>query len=142
MAAIITVTGNVGSVVFKRINKKNGEQGSVMELSLASNHTKKEGTGDNAKYTVLSTDWYNCELWGNNAEHLSKVIQKGAPLRVEGWEEISTYEKDGETQVSRKILINRIYLSLNSRIESITLKKSNPTDHTDPAEQDLDDIPQ
>jgi len=52
------------------------------------------------------TEWHNLVSFGKQAEILEKYLNKGSQVYIEGRLQTSTYEKDGQTHYSTKIVVN------------------------------------
>ena len=126
MSIQITVTGNVGNIpTFKNIPRKDGTTVPVCNFSLASSDYRRVGDDDFEQ--VGETAWLECSYFGDKAESLAKVLQKGMPLIGRGREQLrkSIIEKDGQTQTytNRVLNVEQIGLNLLSpRIEVIKLR--------------------
>jgi single-strand DNA-binding protein len=56
------------------------------------------------------TEWHSVTMWGKRGEALSKFLQKGERIFVEGSLRTSSYEKDGEKRYRTEIVANNIIL--------------------------------
>jgi single-strand DNA-binding protein len=63
----------------------------VLNLRLATN----ESFFDKNKEPQERTEWHSIVVWGTRAEALSKTLNKGACVLVEGGLRTSSFEKDG-----------------------------------------------
>lgn len=57
------------------------------------------------------TEWHSVTLWGKRGEALSKFLQKGERIFVEGSLRTSSYEKDGEKRYRTEVIANNIILA-------------------------------
>ena len=121
------VTGNVGNIpTFKNVPRKDGSTIPVCNFSLASSDYRRVGDDDFEQ--IGETAWLECNLWGDKAESLAKVLQKGMPLVVVGTEQLrknTTTDENGQTKtyINRVLNVERIALNLLSpRIEAIKLR--------------------
>jgi single-strand DNA-binding protein len=53
-------------------------------------------------------DWHRVEAWEKTAELVAKYMKKGSKIGLEGRIKYETYEKDGETKYSTKIVADRV----------------------------------
>ncbi|MBX3227940.1 MAG: single-stranded DNA-binding protein [Labilithrix sp.] len=56
------------------------------------------------------TEWHSVTMWGKRGEALSRFLQKGERIFVEGRLQTSSYEKDGEKRYRTEIIANNIIL--------------------------------
>lgn len=56
------------------------------------------------------TEWHSITMWGKRGEALSRFLQKGERIFVEGRISTSSYEKDGEKRYRTEIIANNIIL--------------------------------
>jgi single-strand DNA-binding protein len=56
------------------------------------------------------TEWHSVTMWGKRGEALSRFLQKGERIFVEGRISTSSYEKDGEKRYRTEIVANNIIL--------------------------------
>lgn len=56
------------------------------------------------------TDFIQCTAWNKLAEILEKFITKGDKLTIQGRLETGSYEKDGQTHYTTKVVIQNIEL--------------------------------
>ncbi|MFO0739261.1 MAG: single-stranded DNA-binding protein [Labilithrix sp.] len=56
------------------------------------------------------TEWHSVTMWGKRGEALSRFLQKGERIFVEGRISTSSYEKDGEKRYRTEIIANNIIL--------------------------------
>jgi single-strand DNA-binding protein len=61
------------------------------------------------------TEWHRVTVWGKRGEALSKFLQKGSTIFVEGRISTSSYEKNGEKRYSTDIIANNIILAGRGR---------------------------
>jgi len=74
------------------------------------------------------TEWHNVSVFGKMAENCEKYIHKGSQVYVEGKIQTDTYEKDGETKKSMKIIANTVqFLDSKSDRGEPTEEKSRST---------------
>ena len=98
----------------------------VAQFSLAVNRQYKNENGG------YDTDFINCELWGKQAETISKYTQKGDLIAVSGALRIEKYkDKEGNTKTRTYIAVENITL-LNSHKQKEEKIAQSPT--TNPSE--------
>lgn len=56
------------------------------------------------------TDFIQCTAWNKSAEVLEKLTTKGDKLTIQGRLETGSYEKDGQTHYTTKVVIQNIEL--------------------------------
>jgi single-strand DNA-binding protein len=57
------------------------------------------------------TEWHSVTMWGKRGEALSRFLQKGERVFVEGGLRTSSYEKDGEKRYRTEIVATNIILN-------------------------------
>lgn len=125
MSIQLTVRGNLGqNCELKEIKRNDGETGFVLNFSVASTRYKRQNIDGQDRYVPDGpVEWIDCEIWGRQAQNLSKVLAKGMPVVIEGEERIEFYEKDGHPVITRRLRADNVYLNLSSgRVESVSLK--------------------
>ena len=76
-------------------------------FSIATNESYKGKDGEWKE----NTQWHNLKAWGKTAELISKMLDKGNEVVVEGKLVNETYEtKDGEKRYSTSINVNEFLL--------------------------------
>lgn len=83
----------------------NGGQ-AVLKLRLATN----ESYLDRDRQRKERVEYHSITVWGRRAEALSKFLQKGSRIFVEGSLHTSSYEKDGQKRYSTEVVANNIIL--------------------------------
>lgn len=56
------------------------------------------------------TSWHSVSVWGKRGEALSKILNKGTTVYVEGRLQTSTYEKNGEKRYSVDVVATDVVL--------------------------------
>lgn len=56
------------------------------------------------------TEWVSCTLWGKRGESLSRILEKGKQVYVEGSLSTSSYEKDGEKRYRTEVNVREVIL--------------------------------
>lgn len=94
MSIQLTVRGNLGqNCELKEIKRNDGETGFVLNFSVASTRYKRQNIDGQDRYVPDGpVEWIDCEIWGRQAQNLSKVLAKGMPVVIEGEERIEFYE--------------------------------------------------
>src|SRR5579864_7109712 len=100
----VLLLGNLGADPELKVTQ--GGQ-SVLKLRLATT----ESYLDRNNTRQERTEWHRVTLWGKRAEALSKFLQKGERIFVEGRIQTSSYEKDGEKRYSTEVVANNIILA-------------------------------
>lgn len=102
---LLNIAGNVGrDAELRQVNTQNGSQ-SVLSFPVAVKSSKK---GADGKY--LST-WFDCTLWGKQAESLAQYIKKGSAVAVAGEVELEQYTaKDGSAGAKLKLNAQKVTL--------------------------------
>ena len=86
----------------KDMELKQSNGGSAyVQFILAVNRTFKDSNGEQ------QADFITCVAWNKTAETLSKYVQKGALIGIEGRLQVRSYEKDGSRQWASEVVINR-----------------------------------
>ena len=80
---------------------------SILKLRLATTETYL----DKSNTRQERTEWHSITLWGKRGEALSRFLQKGERIFVEGSIRTSSYEKDGEKRYRTEIVANNIILA-------------------------------
>jgi single-strand DNA-binding protein len=98
-----TVLGNVG----KDPEYKVISTGSALcKFSVATTEKYKNREDE----MVEQTEWHNIEIWGKLADIANQYLRKGNKVYIEGRIKTDTYEKDGITRYSTKIVATDMVL--------------------------------
>ncbi len=54
------------------------------------------------------TTWVPCVVWGSQATHLAKYLQKGSKIAVQGRLSSRTYEKEGQTHHVLECTVDKV----------------------------------
>ncbi|MFO0549583.1 MAG: single-stranded DNA-binding protein [Polyangiaceae bacterium] len=100
----VVLFGNLG--VEPELRATQGGQ-SILKLRLATT----EGYLDKDKNFIEKTEWHDVTVFGPRAEGLSRVLNKGDRLLVEGSLRYSSYEKDGITRYRSEIVAREVCLA-------------------------------
>lgn len=119
--------GNVGKAPALRYNAVNGEQRAVLNMSVRFDHRVQD---DEGVYKDEGGFWAAVSYWGKRAEHVAKLLKKGARVSVQGEQfcEVWADEETGEEKSRMKI--NASFVGIDPLcVESVTFKKrSEPED--------------
>ena len=100
----VTLIGHVGNTPEMKTfdgNKK------LARVSIATNESYKNKQGEK----VTETTWHNVIAWGPLAERLSKYVQKGAELAIEGKLVNNNYiDKEGVKRYTTEIQMTEMLL--------------------------------
>lgn len=100
----VLIIGNLGHQPELRYT---GSGQAVLSLRIASNEKWKNRDGE----WQDRTEWHSVVIWGNRAEGLSKVINKGTQMFVEGRLQTRTWEdKDGNKRYTTEIVAREVIL--------------------------------
>lgn len=61
------------------------------------------------------TEWFDCVLWGNQADIAGKHLSKGDQVYLEGRTKTRNYEKDGQTVYKTEVVIDLMEFANGSR---------------------------
>jgi len=100
----VMLLGNLGADPELRVTP--GGQ-SILKLRLATT----ERYLDRNQTWQERTDWHRITVWGKRGEALSKILQKGSNIFVEGRLQTSSYEKNGEKRYSTDVIATNIILT-------------------------------
>lgn len=100
----VLLLGNLGADPELRVTP--GGQ-SILKLRLATTETYL----DKSNTRQERTEWHSITVWGKRGEALSKILNKGSSIFVEGSIRTSSYEKDGEKRYRTDIVANNIILA-------------------------------
>ena len=80
-------------------------QDAVVNFSLATTDSwNDKQTGEKKE----KTEWHRCFAWGKKAEIYAKHMQKGKLYYIEGTNETSSYEKEGQKHYSTKVRVDLV----------------------------------
>ncbi len=80
--------------------------GPILKLRLATTHTYF----DKDKVKQSATEWHRVAYFGAGAPGLSRILQKGSGIRLEGRNHTTSYEKNGEKRYSTEVIAQSINL--------------------------------
>ncbi len=78
----------------------------LTRFPLATNESYKDKNGQWHE----NTQWHNLMAWGKTAERITKLIQKGQEIMIEGRIVNKMYEKDGEKRYTTDIEVTDFLL--------------------------------
>lgn len=100
----VTLLGNVGAD--PELRQTSGGQ-AVLKLRLATT----ESYQDRNRQRQERTEWHSVVVWGKRAEALSRILQKGSKLFIEGGLRTTSYnDKDGNKRYKTEVVANNIIL--------------------------------
>jgi single-strand DNA-binding protein len=100
----VMILGNLGADPELRMNPGGI---AVLKLRVATN----ESWIDKDKNKHEKVEWHRVTLFGRRAEGLAKFARKGMKVFVEGRNETSTYEKDGQKHYSTEIIAEQVLVT-------------------------------
>lgn len=83
----------------------------VLKLRVATN----ESWLDKDKNRQERVEWHRVTLFGRRAEALAKFVRKGMKVFVDGRNQTSTYEKDGQKHYSTEIIAEQVLVTGSPR---------------------------
>jgi len=105
----VMLLGDLGADPELRVTR--GGQ-SVLKLRMATN----ERYQDRNQEWKDRTEWHNIVVWGKRAESLSKILQKGSRLFIEGGLRTSSYEdREGNKRYKTEVQANHVILAGGDR---------------------------
>jgi single-strand DNA-binding protein len=99
----VMLLGNLGAD--PELKMTQGGQ-AILKLRLATTETYLDKNNTRQE----RTEWHSVTMWGKRGEALSRFLQKGERIFVEGRISTSSYEKDGEKRYRTEIIANNIIL--------------------------------
>ena len=104
----VFVLGNLGADPELRMNP--GGQ-AVLKLRVATN----ESWLDKDKVKHDRVEWHRVTVFGRRAEGLAKFVRKGMRVFVEGRNQTSTYDKDGQKHFSTEVIADQVLVTGSPR---------------------------
>jgi single-strand DNA-binding protein len=105
----VMLLGNLGADPELRMT---GGGQAVLKLRLATSETYL----DRNKVRQERTDWHSIVVWGKRGEALSKILNKGSRLFVEGRLSTSSYDdKEGHKRYRTEVIANNVILAGGAR---------------------------
>jgi single-strand DNA-binding protein len=100
----VMLLGNLGADPELRYTK--GGQ-AVLKLRLATTERYKDQSGE----WKDRTEWHSVTVWGKRGEALSKFLNKGSNIFVEGSLRTTSWEKDGQKHYRTEVNANQVLLT-------------------------------
>lgn len=113
--------GNIGADPELRVG---GNGGAVLRIRMAT--TQRRRQGDN---WVDETEWHRCVMFGERAENLSKHLNKGDKVLIEGKIVTRMWEKDGVKQYATEILVDHLEFAGGPKRQQNTRQQQLPVDN-------------
>ena len=98
------ILGNLGADPELRMNPGGI---AVLKMRVATNSTWIDK--ENVKQE--RTEWHRVTVFGKRAEGLAKFVRKGMKVFVEGRNQTSTYDKDGQKHYSTEIIADNVLVT-------------------------------
>ena len=97
----VLIIGNLG----RDVELKYSQTGvAVGRLAVATSDSWTDAQGQKQE----KTEWHNVTVFGKLAENCGKYLKKGSKVYVEGKLQTDSYDKDGQTHYSTKIIANTV----------------------------------
>lgn len=107
----------------------------IMRLRLATTERFKDKNGDKQE----KTDWHTVVMFGKRAEALSKLLQKGSRIAIEGRIQTRSWEdKDGSKRYATDVIATDLEL-LDGKRDGGQQREQQPA--YGPGAADIDEIP-
>ena len=98
---IVAISGNLGADPDLR-NSASGI--AILSLRIAVNECRKDQSGEWTDYT----NWIDAVMFGTRAEAVSRYLQKGSKVAIEGKLRYSSWEKDGQKRSKLEVIVDEI----------------------------------
>jgi single stranded DNA-binding protein len=121
----VMLIGNLGADPELRYTQ--GGQ-AILKLRLATTERYKDKAGERQE----RTEWHSVILWGNRAEALSKILEKGRTIYVEGRLQTSSWDKDGVKHYKTEVNATEILLLGGGRGEQRAPSSNKHTERSAP----------
>ncbi len=100
----VQLIGNLGNTP-EIINLESGKK--LAKFSLATNESYKNAKGE----TIKETQWHNLVAWGKTVDIVSKYLQKGNEIAIEGKLVSRSYDdKNGNKKYVTEIVVNELLM--------------------------------
>jgi single-strand DNA-binding protein len=100
----VQLIGNLGNTP-EIINLESGKK--LAKFSLATNESYKNAKGE----TIKETQWHNLVAWGKTVDIVSKYLQKGSEVAIEGKLVSRSYDdKNGNKKYVTEIVVNELLM--------------------------------
>lgn len=127
-----TVIGNIGKQ--PELRQVGGKD--VLNLSVATNEEWVTKSGEKQEHT----EWHRGSVWGNRAVALSRILNRGDRIYVEGPVRTRSWDDNGEKKYSSEIKINEVVLLGGGKAGGEKQPPANAGGYDAPTPND-DDIP-
>lgn len=97
----VTILGNLGADPELRVLPGGN---AVLKMRVATN----ESWLDKEKNKQERVEWHRVTVFGKRAEGLAKFVRKGMRVYVEGRNQTSSYDKDGQKHYSTEIIADQV----------------------------------
>lgn len=96
----------------KNPEKREFQSGTVLNFSLATTERYKDRDG----VWQDRTEWHNIAVWGKRAEGLSKILEKGMPIYIEGKIQTRSWDdREGKKRYMTEIIARDVKLLGNKK---------------------------
>lgn len=107
----VTIFGNLGADPELRMLPGGN---AVLKMRVATN----ESWLDKEKNRQERTEWHRVTVFGRRAEGLAKFVRKGMKVFIEGRNQTSSYEKEGQKHYSTEIIAEQVHVLGSPRTSS------------------------
>ena len=107
----VTIFGNLGADPELRMLPGGN---AVLKMRVATN----ESWLDKEKNRQERTEWHRVTVFGRRAEGLAKFVRKGMKVFIEGRNQTSSYEKEGQKHYSTEIIAEQVHVLGSARTGS------------------------
>jgi single-strand DNA-binding protein len=114
----VMLVGNVGATPEVR-KTDTGTQ--LMQMRLATT----ESYLDKQNQRQEKTEWHDVVVWGTRADSLSKVIEKGSTVFVDGALHTSSYEREGQKRYRTEVVARDVRF-LGGRQPGVSTGRNGP----------------
>jgi single-strand DNA-binding protein len=102
----VMLLGNLGADPELRFGQ--GPETAVLRLRLATTASYVDKRSGERKE---STEWHSVVMFGKRAEALQKILIKGSRVFIEGRNQTTSYEKDGQKHYSTAVVAQNVILA-------------------------------
>lgn len=117
----VTLFGNLGASPELRFSSLGAP---ILKMRVATN----DAYYDKEKNLVERTDWHDVVMFGTRAEPLSRLLNKGDSIVVEGSIRYSSYEKEGVTRYRTEIVAKDLCLASRRKAAGPSVAQALPED--------------
>ena len=83
------------------------------------------------------TEWFNCQVWGGQAEVVERYLKKGSSVYCEGRLQTRSWDKDGQKQYRTEMIVNAFQMLGGRQEQSTQNTQSVQNDGPPPMDDDL-----